>query len=137
MLTFFIFALCFSGVILLLGRFGGMAVRRESSVVTASGLSVLFIVMALSGWVLATSGDRIEDRMVAPLILPSPAEVLGAFPVLHFQQGLVLSVFKSFQRVTIGFILAALIAVPLGIHMASYPKVAAFFRPLAVAGAYM
>jgi NitT/TauT family transport system permease protein len=33
--------------------------------------------------------------------------------------------------------LAALVAVPLGVYMATFPPVAAFFRPLSLAGAYV
>lgn len=43
----------------------------------------------------------------------------------------------SFFRVTAGFTLAAVLAVPLGVYMASFPPVAAFFRPLSLAGAYV
>jgi NitT/TauT family transport system permease protein len=75
--------------------------------------------------------------VLAPLILPSPIEVLRAFPRLHFDQGLVRSAITSFVRVTQGFILAAIVALPLGIYMATFPPVAAFFRPLALIGAYV
>src|SRR5205085_9618435 len=44
---------------------------------------------------------------------------------------------RSFERVSIGFILAVIVAVPLGVYMASFPPVAAFFRPLALIGAYV
>jgi NitT/TauT family transport system permease protein len=64
-------------------------------------------------------------------------EVLQAFPRLHFEQELVRSALRSFQRVTIGFTLAAIVAVPLGVYMASFTTVAAFFRPLALISAYV
>jgi NitT/TauT family transport system permease protein len=41
------------------------------------------------------------------------------------------------MRVTGGFALAALVAVPLGVYMGSFPPVAAFFRPLALVGSYV
>jgi NitT/TauT family transport system permease protein len=74
---------------------------------------------------------------VQPLILPSPMEVLKAFVPLHVEQGLVRSAFTSWLRVTAGFSLAAIVAVPLGVFMATFPPIAAFFRPLALAGAYV
>ncbi len=64
-------------------------------------------------------------------------EVLRSFAPLHFEQGLVRSAFTSWLRVTTGFTLAAIVAVPLGIYMATFPPIAAFFRPLALAGAYV
>jgi NitT/TauT family transport system permease protein len=39
--------------------------------------------------------------------------------------------------VSTGFLLAAIVAVPLGVYMATFPSIAAFFRPLALAGAYV
>jgi NitT/TauT family transport system permease protein len=91
----------------------------------------------LAGWWFATSGATIEERLLPPLILPSPSEVLQAFPKLHFEQGLVRSALTSWMRVTAGFALAALVAVPLGVYMATFRGVAAFFRPLALVGAYV
>src|SRR5438045_9798929 len=41
------------------------------------------------------------------------------------------------MRVTAGFSLATIVAVRLGIYMATFSSVAAFFRPLALAGAYV
>jgi NitT/TauT family transport system permease protein len=96
-----------------------------------------FIMIVLVAWWFVTRGDRVEDRILVPLILPSPVEVLLAFPQLHIEQALVRSALKSFERVTIGFSLAALVAVPLGVYMASFAAVAAFFRPLALIGSYV
>src|SRR5437016_1902485 len=62
---------------------------------------------------------------------------LTAFGPLHFEQGLVRSAFTSWLRVTSGFALATIVAVPLGIYMATFSSVAAFFRPLDLAGAYI
>jgi NitT/TauT family transport system permease protein len=87
-------------------------------------------------WWVATRGAPAE-RLVQPLILPSPMEVLQSFKPLHLEQGLVRSAFYSWLRVTAGFSLAALVAVPLGVYMASFAPVAAFFRPLSLAGAYV
>jgi NitT/TauT family transport system permease protein len=50
---------------------------------------------------------------------------------------LVRSAITSFIRVTEGFLLAAIVAVPLGIYMATFLPVSAFFRPLALMGAYV
>ena len=64
-------------------------------------------------------------------------EVLRSFVPLHVEQGLVRSALTSWLRVTTGFALAAIVAVPLGVYMATFPSVAAFFRPLALTGAYV
>jgi NitT/TauT family transport system permease protein len=64
-------------------------------------------------------------------------EVLQQFPKLHTEQALVRNALASFRRVTLGFSFAALLAVPLGLYMASFTRIAAFFRPLALMGAYV
>lgn len=137
MLNFFIFALVFSLVLSALVRFARLRVRAPLAEQKELLLTTAFIGLMLLAWWFVTRGDKIEDRILAPLILPSPVEVLQAFPKLHFEQELVRSGLKSFQRVTIGFSLAAIVAVPLGVYMASFPGIAAFFRPLALIGAYV
>lgn len=137
MTAFFFTAVIFALSLLALGKFGRMGVRKETSHAVAMILTAVFTLLVLGAWVFATSGATIEDRMLVPLILPSPAEVLAAFPRLHLEQGLVRGVLVSFGRIAIGFALAAIAAVPLGVLMASYPKVAAFFKPLSVASGYV
>lgn len=115
----------------------GWRVRHPLAEKTQLGLTCAFIGLVMLGWWLLTRGDKIEDRILSPLILASPLEVLRAFPRLHFDQGLVRNAWTSFLRVTTGFTLAALLAVPLGLYMASFNNIAAFFRPLALVGAYV
>lgn len=100
-------------------------------------LTASFLALVLAAWAFVTHGEKVEDRIVSPLILASPWEVLQQFPRLHFEQGLVQNAITSFGRVTLGFAFAALLAVPLGLYMASFTRVAAFFRPLALIGAYV
>jgi len=134
---FFVFALAFVALITLVVRIGQLRVRKELSKRDSLGLTAGFIALLLLGWWLVTRGQTVEERIIPPLILPSPMEVLKAFPPLHFDQGLVRSALTSFIRVTTGFILAAVVALPLGVYMATFPGVAAFFRPLALIGAYV
>jgi NitT/TauT family transport system permease protein len=68
--------------------------------------------------------------VVPTIILPSPTDVLRAFPVLHFEEALVRSAWASFYRVTMGFLLAAVVAVPLGLLMGTFPAVKHFFSPI-------
>jgi NitT/TauT family transport system permease protein len=134
---FFVFALGFAALITIVVRVGRLRVRKELRERAALGLTAGFIALLLLGWWFVTRGHNVEDRIIAPLILPSPIEVLKAFPPLHFDQGLVRSAVTSFLRVTTGFFLAAIVALPLGVYMATFPGVAAFFRPLALIGAYV
>lgn len=137
MIGFLIFALGFVGLLTTVVVLSRMVVRKELTRTRAGLLTAAFVVLMLLAWWLVTRGEKVEDRLLAPIILPSPGEVLGAFPKLHFEQGLVRGVLTSFRRVSAGFLLAALVAVPLGVYMATFPGVAAFFRPLALIGAYV
>jgi NitT/TauT family transport system permease protein len=137
MIGFFTFAILFVIVLTAVVRLAQLRVRRNLPQRNGLLLTTAFVGLALVGWWLLTRGATVEQRVLAPLILPSPMEVLAAFPRLHFDQGLVRSAITSFIRVTEGFSLAALVAVPLGIYMATFPGVAAFFRPLALVGSYV
>jgi NitT/TauT family transport system permease protein len=136
MAGFFIFALSFVALLTLVVRLGRLRVRSPLAYGKALGITAVFIALALGVWWLLTRGQP-SQRIVQSLILPSPWEVLQSFKPLHQDQGLVRSALASWIRVTTGFFLAALVAVPLGVYMATFPPVAAFFRPLALTGAYV
>jgi NitT/TauT family transport system permease protein len=94
--------------------------RGASRQLAAAGVAVF-----LGAWcVLSYTG------LVPSVILPSPTDVLKAFPVLHFEEALVRSAVASFYRVTMGFLLASAVAIPLGIWMGTYPPVKRFFFPM-------
>jgi NitT/TauT family transport system permease protein len=134
---FFIFAVVFALGLTGVVRLAGLRVRTDLPHRFGLMLTFGFVGLLLAGWWLLTRGEGYEDRVLAPLILPAPIEVLQSFPRLHFEQGLVRSVATSFWRVTAGFTLAAIVAVPLGVYMATFAPVAAFFRPLALMGSYV
>jgi len=85
-------------------------------------------------WWLATSGLGSEDRLISPVILPSPAEVVRSFPSLLRERALLASVAATLKRVLIGFGLAAAVGVPLGIIAGSWRLVEAAGAPLALFG---
>jgi NitT/TauT family transport system permease protein len=137
MLTFFfaivVLVAVLTGLILSLKWRVKTPASRKSEVI----LTCAFLGMALGAWWYVTKGDRIEDRILSPLILASPQEVLLQFPQLHTHQALVRNAVVSFTRVFLGFGFAALLAVPLGLYMASFSNIAAFFRPLSLVGSYV
>jgi ABC-type nitrate/sulfonate/bicarbonate transport system permease component len=85
-------------------------------------------------WWFATSGGATEDRFISPVILPSPAEVVASFPSLLHERALLQSIAATLKRVLIGFGLAILVGVPLGIFAASWRVVEASGHPLALMG---
>jgi NitT/TauT family transport system permease protein len=136
MIGFVIVPLVFVGLLTLVVRLADLRVNARLSYARAAGLTAAFILVVLAVWSFLTHGPQ-GERIVQPLILPSPLEVLKAFAPLHTEQGLVRSALSSWMRVTAGFALAAIVAVPLGVYMATFPPIAAFFRPLSLAGAYV
>jgi ABC-type nitrate/sulfonate/bicarbonate transport system permease component len=85
-------------------------------------------------WWLLTLGGSAENRIVSPIILPSPAEVVRSFPSLLNERALLQSVAATLKRVVIGFGLATLIGVPLGIIAGSWRVVEAGAAPIALFG---
>jgi NitT/TauT family transport system permease protein len=136
LLGFLVFAVVFVTILTLVVRLTKLHVRGELPYSKGLGLTALFVGLVLLIWWFVTRGDP-NERLVQQLILPSPMEVLKAFGPLHFEQGLVRSALTSWLRVTTGFALATIVAVPLGVYMATFPSVAAFFRPLSLAGTYV
>ena len=102
-----------------------MQVREPVTVRTSRVLAAAGLATFVGVWCALSYGN-----IVPTIILPSPTEVLRAFPVLHFEEALVRSAVRSFYRVTMGFALAAAVAIPLGIVMGTFPVVKHFFNPL-------
>ena len=100
------------------------------------GLGLLPIIALLLGWIWLTTGSA-ENRMVSPLILPSPLEVVRSFHSLWFEAELSRSIVASGGRVLGGFLVAVVVALPLGILMGSFSRIQALFDPLVVFGAYL
>jgi NitT/TauT family transport system permease protein len=103
------------------------------------GLAGVFVVLFL--WFVLSTQDSITTSLlgkpISNVVLPSPGEVLSAFAPLHTDMELTKGIVLSLKRVTYGFIIAATLAIPLGILMGSFPKVGAFFDPLALFAGYI
>jgi NitT/TauT family transport system permease protein len=85
-------------------------------------------------WWLVTAGGGSENRLISPVILASPLEVVASFPSLLNERALVPSIAATLKRVLIGFGLAILVGVPLGIFAGSWRVVEASGAPLALLG---
>ena len=93
--------------------------------------AVVFVVVL---WWLATTGTAAENRLISPIILPSPAEVIRSFPSLLNDRALMASIAATLKRVLIGFGLAVVVGVPIGIVAGSWRVVEAAGSPLALFG---
>jgi NitT/TauT family transport system permease protein len=96
------------------------------------GVGTIGVVVLL--WWVATTGLHAEDRLISPIILPSPVEVIRSFPSLLNDRGLVESIAATLKRVLIGFGLATLVGVPVGILAGSWRVGEAAGAPLALFG---
>jgi len=137
MLGFFFFAVLFVVAITAVVRLSGFGVRREIPHAREVMISAGFVVLMLVAWWFVTRGEKFEDRVVNVTILPSPGEMLQAFAPLHLDQALVRNALTSVSRIGIAFALAVIVAVPLGVYMATFPPVGAFFRPVTLFGSYV
>jgi len=94
---------------------------RKPALLLISVLSVLFV---LALWYLAT-----ERGWVSPVFLPKPGRVV-AEAIANFASGQLLKdIWMSTQRVLLGFLLAGVVAVPLGIIMAVWAPAKAAMDP--------
>lgn len=100
-------------------------------------LGLVPVLVLLGAWFTLTTGATVEERVLSPLILPSPAEMLGEIKSLWFERELSRSALMSLGRVAGGFTLAAIIALPLGIAMAAFTPIRAVFNPVAAVGGYL
>ena len=85
-------------------------------------------------WWLATAGVGAENRLVSPIIVPSPAEVIRSFPSLLNERGLLPSIAATLKRVLVGFGLAVAVGVPLGIIAGAWRVAQAAAAPIALFG---
>jgi len=85
-------------------------------------------------WWIATAGSGPETRFVSPVVLPSPREVFTSFPSLLNERALLQSVAATLKRVLLGFGLAIVVGVPMGIAAGSWRVLEATGAPLALFG---
>jgi NitT/TauT family transport system permease protein len=102
-----------------------MEIRQPISNQKARSLALAGLAVFLGSWAVISYTEIIPN-----VILPSPTDVLRAFPVLHFEEALVRSAGWSIYRVTMGFVLATLVAIPLGLLMGTFPPLKHFFAPV-------
>jgi NitT/TauT family transport system permease protein len=87
-------------------------------------------------WWILTLGP-VEERSIAPTILPSPGEVLQSVPELLTNRNLLHHIGASLQRVVLSYFLALAIVFPLGILMGAFGSASAAFTPIVTASGYV
>jgi NitT/TauT family transport system permease protein len=92
----------------------------------------LYIILALSsfGFFLIVWSILTYGRFVDPLFLPSPGRVFKAGVDLFVELGFTTDILNSVYRVMMGFVIAAIIGVPIGLIMGTFKVAEAFTEPV-------
>lgn len=69
-------------------------------------------------------------ELVSSTFLPSPTEVIRGLLQLFFEKDLGSAILTSTKRITIAFVLASAVALPLGILMGAFEPINRFFEPV-------
>lgn len=96
-------------------------------------LGLLCIALCFAIWWLVTRGDS-EERILSRVVLPSPSETFQSFPSLWYDRALTRNALITLQRVSLGFLLAIAVGVPLGILAGCFTRIEAFLAPLILFG---
>lgn len=108
-------------------------IRGEPTVWQSVVFGVLCLGICLGIWWFVTHGEP-ESRIMGPAVLPSPGETFATFNSLWFDRALTRNTLASLRRVALGFGLATLVGVPLGVLCGCFSWCQAFFSPLSIFG---
>lgn len=97
-------------------------------------LSLLCILLCFGLWWWVTRGETNEERIVSPVTLPSISETFATAPLLWNDRNLLQNTLVTLRRVTLGFLLAVVVGVPLGVLAGCFGPVHAFISPLILFG---
>ncbi len=95
-------------------------------------LGILFFILFFTGWGVATLGG-----FVSPTFLADPLTMLWDGIYLLTEQGFLNDIGMTVWRVVGGFVLAAAVAVPLGIAMGAYKPIEALLEPFVSFARYL
>jgi NitT/TauT family transport system permease protein len=105
---------------------------RDVSPVRRVTLGVLFFILFFAVWAFATLGGHVSKTFLA-----DPVTMLRSGWTLLTEQGFATDIGFTVWRVVGGFVLAAVLAVPLGVAMGAYKGVEAFFEPFVSFARYL
>jgi NitT/TauT family transport system permease protein len=95
-------------------------------------LGIAFFVLFVAVWAVATLGGFVQKTFLA-----DPLAMLRSGWVLLSQMGFASDIGMTVWRVVGGFLIAALLALPLGVAMGAYKPVEAFFEPFVSFARYL
>jgi NitT/TauT family transport system permease protein len=95
-------------------------------------LGISFFVLFVAAWAVATFGGFVSKTFLA-----DPWQMLKSGYTLLFEMGFGKDIGMTVWRVLGGFLLAAVLALPLGVLMGAYKPVEAFFEPFVSFARYL
>jgi len=110
-----------------------LTLREEPPAWAARVLGAGCLGLVLAIWFGLTWGEA-EQRVISPIILPSPPEVFSSLQGLFSERALIPSIAATLRRVLLGFGLSMLVGVPLGIMAGSWRSIQSFLAPLVLFG---
>lgn len=113
---------------------GFWPLRKEIAIWEIVLMAFLCVALCLGIWWYLTRGETGEERILSPVVLPSPAETFRSFHSLWFERELTRNTYASLKRVVLGFGLATLVGIPLGVLSGCFYRINAFFLPLSIFG---
>ena len=99
---------------------------------TALWLAFVMPVLVLAGWCIISYG-----RLAPADFVPSPTEVVRGTLQLFIQYDLGTAILISTRRIVLAFLLAAAIALPLGVLMGAFAPIHSVFEPIMAPLRYM
>ena len=132
--------------------------RTEISLAESILAGALCVALCGAVWWVLTSGPEAEQRIVGPMVLPSPGETFGELPhlltgdsggvaerddatpslgrlrQLFSENSLIANLYVTLRRVVLGFSLAVVVGVPLGVLCGCFSRASAFLAPLVIVG---
>jgi ABC-type nitrate/sulfonate/bicarbonate transport system permease component len=111
----------------------GPRLRQPISLTASIFFAVLSLVLVFLLWFLLTSGAG-EERIMSPAVLPSPSDTFAQFHSLWFNNELTRNTLVTLRRVALGFALALVVGIPLGILAGCYAWARAFLSPVVIFG---
>lgn len=90
-------------------------IRKDTGRSTKLTLGIMAWVLVILTWALVAKWE-----LISSYVFPSPMGVLRAFPLLFSERGLLANVWASWLRIGQAFLWSAVVAIPLGLFMASF-----------------
>lgn len=106
--------------------------QKDISAKLYLSLSVANFLIFIGIWALLT-----YSGVVNPLFLPSPSSIIESGITLFTSYGFFTDIYMTLYRVLVGFILAFVVGMPLGLLIGSYKAAEAFFEPMVSFVRYM